>query len=159
MTSRRTKTEAPFSAEQMFDLVADIEAYPEFIPWCAGLRIVDDNVENGRGSLLADMIVAYKVFRERFRSKVTVNKEEGAIDAHYTDGPFERLCTTWRFEEKPDGGSIIHFFIDFKFKNFLLQSTARTVFEKAFMKMTDAFIERAHALYGERASAVEGVQK
>ena len=147
MTTRHTKTEVPFTAEQMFDLVADVEKYPEFIPYCIGLRIVSDNAEDGIGALTADMLVAYKVFREKFRSRAQLDRPNGRIDVDYVDGPFRHLHNKWRFTNKPSGGSVVEFEIDFEFRSLLLQATARTVFEKAFIKMTDAFVERAEKVY------------
>lgn len=130
----------------MFALVADVERYPEFIPWCVALRVV----ERGEGTLFADMVVAYKVFRERFRSRVTLDHDAGRITAEYVDGPFRTLRNEWSFRDRPEGGSTIDFLIDFEFRNFILQATAQTVFDKAFAKMADAFIARATAVYGER---------
>lgn len=148
MTVRKTQTEVPYSARQMFDLVADIERYPEFLPWCSALRIVEKDVRDGEGTMTADMVVAYKVFRERFRSKVTLDRAAGRIDAAYVNGPFRNLENRWRFTDKPDGGSIIDFEIAFEFRNFLLQATARAVFDMAFARMSDAFVKRAEEIYG-----------
>ncbi len=148
MTSRTTSTEVPHSAAQMFDLVADVEKYPEFLPWCIGLRLLKTPEEASGGPLLAEMIVAYKVFRERFKSEVMLDVAGKEIEAQYIDGPFRHLRNRWRFEDKPDGGSIVHFFIEFEFRNILLQTTARTVFEKAFARMSEAFVARANDLYG-----------
>ena len=153
MTSRRTTTDVPFSARQMFDLVADVERYPDFLPWCIALRVVDRNIEDSAGTLNADMIVAYKVFREKFRSKVMLDPASHSIDAHYTEGPFSALRTRWRFADYAEGGSNIDFFIEFRFRSMLLHTTASMVFEKAFARMTDAFVARAFELSGENGSA------
>lgn len=149
MTARRTKTEVPYSAAEMFALVADVERYPDFIPWCVALRIV----ERGEGTLLADMVVAYRVFRERFRSHVTLDPAAGRIAATYVDGPFRTLRNEWTFSDRAGGGSTIDFLIDFEFRNFILQATAQQVFDKAFAKMSDAFVARARAVYGVREPA------
>lgn len=146
MTARRTTTEVPHSAAEMFALVADVERYPEFIPWCVALRVV----ERGEGTLLADMVVAYKVFRERFRSRVTLDPVAGRITATYVDGPFRTLRNEWAFKDRPEGGSTIDFLIDFEFRNFILQATAQQVFDKAFARMADAFVARAMKVYGEQ---------
>jgi coenzyme Q-binding protein COQ10 len=146
VTARRTTTEVPYSAAEMFALVADVERYPEFIPWCVALRIID----RGEGTLLADMVVAYKVFRERFRSRVTLDPSGGRITATYVDGPFRTLRNEWAFKDRPEGGSTIDFLIDFEFRNFILQATAQQVFDKAFARMADAFVGRAVKVYGER---------
>lgn len=147
MTARRTTTEVPYSAAEMFALVADVERYPDFIPWCVALRII----ERGEGTQLADMVVAYKVFRERFRSRVTLDPLAGRITATYVDGPFRTLRNEWAFKDRPEGGSTIDFLIDFEFRNFILQATAQQVFDKAFSKMAEAFVKRAQAVYGARA--------
>jgi coenzyme Q-binding protein COQ10 len=148
VTSRHTQTEVPYSADQMFALVADVERYPEFLPWCVGLRVI----ERSETKITADMIVAYKVFRERFRSRVTLDPESRRIDVAYVDGPFRNLENRWRFTDKPSGGpssgSVIDFDIEFEFRNFLLQATAQAVFDKAFARMSEAFVKRAHEVYG-----------
>ncbi|WDI30780.1 type II toxin-antitoxin system RatA family toxin [Hyphococcus flavus] len=148
MTVRKTTTEVPYTARQMFDLVADVKRYPEFLPWCTALRVVKSDLREGEGTLTADMVVAYAVFRERFRTEVALNREVGEIDVHYLDGPFRNLENQWRFKDKPAGGSIIDFAIDFEFKNVLLQATAQAVFDKAFARMTEAFVKRAEEVYG-----------
>lgn len=150
MTARRTTTETPYSAAEMFALVADVERYPDFIPWCVALRVI----ERGEGTLLADMVVAYKVFRERFRSRVTLDPASGRITAIYVDGPFRSLRNEWTFRDREDGGSTIGFLIEFEFRNFVLQATAAQVFDKAFARMSEAFVARAAAVYGERAIAL-----
>ncbi len=159
MTSRRTTTDVPFSAQQMFNLVADVEKYPDFLPWCVALRVVDRDMQNDAGTLRADMVVAYKVFRERFRSKVTLDPESHSIDAHYTEGPFSALRTRWRFADYAEGGSNIDFYIEFRFRSVLLHTTATMVFEKAFARMTDAFVARAFEIYGDNGSGGEPVQQ
>ncbi|GJL94946.1 MAG: ubiquinone-binding protein [Hyphococcus sp.] len=131
----------------MYALVADIEKYPEFLPWCVALRILKDETTQQGGKILSEMVVAYKVFRERFKSEVTLSPEANQIDAHYVDGPFQHLRNQWRFEDLPDGGSIVHFLIDFEFKNVILQAAAQSVFEKAFVRMSEAFVKRADEVY------------
>ncbi|MHA7870800.1 MAG: type II toxin-antitoxin system RatA family toxin [Hyphococcus sp.] len=148
MTSRRKTTIVPHTADEMFDLVADVERYPAFIPWCVALRVVETNVVDGRGTMLADMVVAYKVFREKFRSRVVLDRPAGTIDVEYEDGPFRSLQNHWRFTDRPEGGSVIDFEIEFEFRNFFLQATAQAVFDKAFARMSEAFVTRADAVYG-----------
>ena len=148
MTSRTTKTNVPYSAEQMFALVADIERYPEFLPWCIALRVLKRQGRPDEETVLAEMIVAYKVFRERFKSEVKLKSGYNQIDAHYVDGPFQHLRNQWRFENLPEGGSTVHFLIEFEFQNVLLQTVAKSVFEKAFARMSEAFVKRADEVYG-----------
>ena len=149
MTKKRIETEVPYSAAQMFDLVADVDRYPEFLPWCVALRVVERRVnEDGRGTILADMVAAYKMFRERFRSRVALDRAAGTIDVEYISGPFRSLHNRWRFIDRPGGGSVIDFEIDFEFRNFLLQATAQAVFDKVFGRMSGAFVARADDVYG-----------
>ena len=148
MTSRRTKTVVPYTADEMFDLVADIEKYPDFIPYCVALRTLGDDVEDGRGTLTAEMIVAYKAFRERFKTRVALDRENKRIEVDYLEGPFRKLHNLWRFTDM-DEGSEVDFTIDFQFRSFFLQAAAASVFERAFEKMSDAFVTRAHEVYGD----------
>ncbi|WP_428409654.1 type II toxin-antitoxin system RatA family toxin [Hyphococcus sp.] len=144
MTARHTQTEVPYTADQMFALVADVEKYPEFLPWCAALRVI----ERSENALTADMVVAYSVFREHFRTRVTMDRVNKSIDVAYVNGPFRNLENRWRFTDKAEGGSVIDFEIEFEFKNFLLQATAQAVFDKAFARMSEAFVKRAEDVYG-----------
>lgn len=152
MATIRQTRDVPHEAAQMFALVADVEHYPEFLPWCAGLRV--RRRERGvKGEIItADLIVAYKMFREQFTSRVTLDDEACKIDVSYIDGPFRHLENEWRFEALPDGGSRIHFYIDFAFKNRLLEGMMNTLFSKAFERMVQAFVSRADALYGAKSS-------
>lgn len=147
MTARRTKSIVPYSADEMFDLVADIEKYPEFIPYCVALRVLSVDLEEGRGSMSAEMIVAYRAFRERFQTRVELDRERMTIRADYVEGPFRKLHNVWRFADMDDG-SEIDFTIEFEFRSFLMQGLAAAVFEKVFARMTDAFVRRAHEVYG-----------
>lgn len=147
MTQRRTRTKVPYTADQMYDLVADVRRYPEFLPHCAAIRIVRSNVDESGGELVSDMIVAYSAFRETFRTHVTLDRASHRIETRYLDGPFRHLYNLWLFTDLPEGGSEVDFTIDFEFRNFLLQATAAAVFERAFVKMSEAFVERAQAIY------------
>ena len=154
MTNKRIETKVPYSAAQMFDLVADVDQYPDFLPWCAALRVVEREAgEDGRGTVVADMVVAYRMFRERFRSRVALDRPARAIDVAYVSGPFRELGNRWRFRDLPEGGSVVDFEIDFELKNFFLQATAQAVFDAVFSRMSGAFIERAHVVYGGDAGA------
>ncbi len=142
----------------MFSLVADVEKYPEFIPWCLALRIVSRDAASEPSWLTADMVVAYKVFRERFRSNVSLDNPNLAIDVRYVDGPFKTLTNQWRFADLPAGGSMVDFSIDFEFRNVILQATAASVFEKAFSRMSEAFVTRAQTVYGPKMLVSEPVE-
>ena len=150
MTRRHTQIDVPYSAAQMFDLVADVKQYPEFIPYCSGLRVVSGSVE--AGELVADMLVKYRVFREKFRSRVSLNAEAGLIHVTYMNGPFRKLLNSWKFTDLDEGGSRIDFDIEFEFSNSFLQSAAQMVFDRAFVKMTDSFVARAGDVYGDKSA-------
>lgn len=153
MTSRRTSTHVPYSAAQMFALVAGVDRYPEFLPWCVALRIAERKRDGDIEFVIADMAVAYKVFRERFRSLVRLDHAARKIDVDYVDGPFRSLTNSWAFRDQPGGESIVDFSIQFEFRSVLLQATARSVFEKAFARMSDAFVARADSVYGSSPNA------
>ncbi len=153
MTRRSESIDVPYAAEQMFDLVADVERYPEFIPYCVGLRKVRDGSEDGVGEMTADMLVAFGVFREKFRSRVRLDRPSGVIDVEYVEGPFRRLTNRWRFENRQGGGSRVDFDIEFEFRSRLLEAAARRFLEKVVVKMADAFVSRAHVLFAEEPVA------
>jgi coenzyme Q-binding protein COQ10 len=139
----------PYTAQELFDLVADIERYPEFLPWCVGTRIRsrEDNV------VVADMIIGYKAFRERFTSRVTLSppgEMPGRIDVAYSEGPFKYLTNHWIFVPEPNG-TTIDFFVDFEFRSRILQALIGVVFGEAVRIMVNAFERRAEAVYGKRA--------
>lgn len=137
----------------MFDLVADIESYPEFLPWCVGARI-----RKRQGNLIvADLVIGFKMFRERFTSEVTLNEADCRIDVRYTQGPFKYLNNHWIFENHPEGCAI-DFYVDFEFKSRLLQRVIQTLFHEAVRRMVAAFEARARALYGEPQGAVASPQ-
>ena len=142
MPQHTEKRFLPYSAEQLFDLVADIERYPEFLPWCVGARILrrDGDV------LKADVIVGFKMLRETFTSKVTLNRASD-IQVEYQKGPFKHLDNKWNFVAM-DGGCEIDFFIDFEFRSRLLRNIMGPLFGEAVRRMVDAFEKRAKAVYG-----------
>ena len=156
MAAHEQIRDVPYAADDMFSLVAGIDRYPEFLPWCSGARIRRRDVEEGKEILLADLIVSYKVFREQFTSRVTLDRQERHIDVAYVQGPFNHLHNKWHFEVLPGGGTRIHFFIDFEFRSATLQKMISAVFAKAFAKMMQAFIDRADALYGGERNSPAG---
>lgn len=143
MTATQQTRDVPYSAGDMFSLVAGVEQYPNFLPWCAGARIRKREQVGPHEVLTADLIVAYKVFREQFTSRVSLDKAERLIDVHYVQGPFKYLSNKWQFEALPEGGCRIHFFIDFEFKSLTFQKLMNGVFSKAFTRMMQAFIDEA----------------
>lgn len=133
----------PYSPDQLYDLVVDIEKYPEFLPWCAAVRVLSRSEKE----ILADLSVGYKIFRENFRSRVHLIPKT-RIDAEYVTGPFHHLNNQWVFKEVPGLGTNINFYIDFEFRNSFFQSAVQIVFEGAFNQMLTSFEKRAHQLYG-----------
>ncbi|MGE0408793.1 MAG: type II toxin-antitoxin system RatA family toxin [Amphiplicatus sp.] len=147
MTTRNSKTIVPYAAEEMFDLVADIERYPEFIPHCAALRVLSVAEEGARAVMTAEMIVAYHALRDKFKCRVETDRAAMTIRADYLEGPFRKLHNLWRFADA-DEGSEVDFTIEFEFKNFILQGLASAMFEQVFARMAEAFVRRAHDIYG-----------
>ncbi|MET4699343.1 coenzyme Q-binding protein COQ10 [Constrictibacter sp. MBR-5] len=137
----------PYSQEQLFALVADVERYPEFLPWCVAARIRSRDGD----VLIADLVIGFKMVRERFTSRVTLRRPD-RIDVEYTEGPLRYLNNHWSFEPK-DGGCVIDFFVDFEFKSMILQKLIGALFNEAVRRMVGAFESRAHALYGNGEAA------
>ena len=136
----------PYTAQQMFDLVADVETYPEFIPWISAARITSRR-DTDRGEVLeVDMVISFKVFRERFRSRVTLDPDAMRIDTEYLDGPFKHMDSTWRFFDA-EGGCEVLFDVDFEFRSRLLGAAASTFFYDAMQRIVRAFERRAAKLY------------
>ncbi len=138
----------PYSAAQMYELVGDVESYPEFLPWTAAARIRSTIEEGDKIVMLADLVISFKVFRERFGSRVTLYPSAKRIDTEYLDGPFEKMVSNWAFEEAEDGGCNVSFFVDFAFRNKLLQTTATIFFNDAMQRVVRAFERRAAELHG-----------
>ena len=138
------------NAVQMFDLVADVERYPEFVPLCKALRVRSRRLEaDGRETLVADMTVGYKLIRETFTSRVSLDKPNLKLRVEYIDGPFSRLENIWTFRDEADGqGSRVSFFIDYEFKSRTLGLLMGSMFDAAFRKFAGAFEDRADAIYG-----------
>ncbi|MGH1465369.1 MAG: type II toxin-antitoxin system RatA family toxin [Cognatishimia sp.] len=137
----------PYSAQQMYDLVADVAAYPKFLPWCAAARIRSRDQDGASEVMLADLVISFKVFRERFGSRVVLHPENMSIDTEYLDGPFKFLKSTWDFKDV-DGGCEVSFFVDFEFKSSILQGIIGVVFNEAMHRIVKAFENRAAELYG-----------
>lgn len=138
----------PYGAKQMYDLVADVERYPEFLPWTSAARIRSRSQIADGEVLEADLVISFKVFRERFGSRVTLMPQAGRIDTEYLDGPFKHLKSTWSFRDLETGGCEIAFFVDFEFRNAILQRIIGLVFFEAMQRVVKAFERRAMQLYG-----------
>lgn len=148
MPSFRNERRVRHRSDQMFDLVADIERYPEFVPLCTGLRVRSRRADTqGRETLLAEMSVGYKMIRETFTSRVLLDKTRRRVVVEYIDGPFSHMENIWTFRDEPEGSRVV-FFIDYEFRSRTLGSLMGSMFDTAFRKFARAFEERADAIYG-----------
>lgn len=140
----------PYSAEQMYVLVADVARYPEFLPWNSAARVRSrkPGPEAGAEVIEADLVISFKVFRERFGSRATLYPSRHRVEVEYLDGPFKFLKSWWQFADRAEGGCDVEFFVDFEFRNALLQGVIGVVFDQAMRKIVKAFEDRAVALYG-----------
>ncbi|MEH3039257.1 MAG: type II toxin-antitoxin system RatA family toxin [Sphingomonas paucimobilis] len=141
----------PYTPEQMFDLVADVARYGEFLPWVSAIRVRS----NSDTEMVADMIVGFKGLRESFTSKVQKERPDH-IRVDYLDGPLKYLNNDWRFRADGQGGTYVDFTVDFQFKNRVFEMLAGQVFDRALRKMIGAFEDRAAALYGDSATGSSG---
>ncbi|MEY1555410.1 type II toxin-antitoxin system RatA family toxin [Yoonia sp. R2331] len=137
----------PYTADQMYALVADVANYPKFLPWTAAARIRSTTDQGDHQVKLADLVVSFKVFRETFGSRVTLWPDKRQIDTAYIDGPFKHLDSVWQFRDV-EGGCEVAFEVDFEFKNRLLQGAAGMFFDQAMRTIVRAFEGRAKELYG-----------
>ncbi|APX14649.1 ubiquinone-binding protein [Phaeobacter inhibens] len=138
----------PYTAQQMYDLVADVGDYPKFLPWCSAARIRSRTPLGEAEVMEADLVISFKVFRERFGSRVTLFPNDKKIDTEYLDGPFRYMKSNWAFADRADGGCDVSFFVDFEFKNAVLQGIIGVVFNEAMQRIVRAFERRAADLYG-----------
>jgi coenzyme Q-binding protein COQ10 len=147
MATHAERRRLPYTAEQLFELVADVERYPEFLPWCVGARIR----ERKPTEIVADLIIGYRMIRERFTSRVVLDRPK-RIDVAYSEGPFRYLNNHWTFLPQDDGGCVIDFFVDFEFRSRMLQKIIEVLFNEAVKRMVSAFEARARKLYGAPAA-------
>lgn len=163
MPTHREKRVLPYTAGQMYDLVADVARYPEFLPWTAAARIRSRTDRGDHEVMEADLVISFKVFRERFGSRVTLWPARRRIDTEYLDGPFRHMRSFWEFADLPGaapgaaqdaapGGCEVEFFVDFEFRNAILQKLIGVVFDEAMRRVVLAFERRAEALYGPGAA-------
>jgi len=147
--SFRNERRVRHRSDQMFDLVADVERYPEFVPLCTGLRVRSRRGDaRGRETLLAEMSVGYKMIRETFTSRVALDKPRLRVVVEYIDGPFSYMENIWTFRDEPEPGrSLVTFFIDYEFRSRTLGSLMGSMFDAAFRRFAQAFEERADTLY------------
>ena len=140
----------PYTPQQMFELVADVANYDKFLPWVSAVRVRS----NSDTEMVADLIVGFSAFKERFTSRVTKQRPTRIL-VDYIEGPLKYLKNEWRFEEAADGGTDVHFSVDFAFRSRLFESLAGAMFDRALRRMTSAFEERAAVLYGSNSSSAQ----
>jgi coenzyme Q-binding protein COQ10 len=143
MATHAERRVLPYTPEQLFTLVADVERYPEFLPWCLGARVR----ERTANTITADLLIGFKMIRERFTSRVVLDRP-GRIDVSYSEGPFRYLNNHWDFIPQPGGQCLIDFYVDFEFRSRMLQKIIEMLFNEAVKRMVGAFEARARQLYG-----------
>ena len=148
-----TKRRVRHAATDMFDLVADVEKYPQFVPLCSDLVVKSRSQEDGITVLVADMKVAYKVISETFTSRVTTDRPALKILVEYLNGPFKRMQNRWTFHAAQDGTCDVEFFIEYEFKSRAFALLMGAMFDAAFRRFAVAFEQRADDIYGRRAGA------
>ena len=136
----------------MFDLVADVEQYPQFLPLCESLVVRSSRERNGKRLLIADMGVGYKAIKQNFVSQVLLDREGLAIDVQYLEGPFRRLDNRWRFQAVDENRSVVDFDIEYEFASRSLGTLMGVMFDRAFRRFTAAFEERANEIYGTKSA-------
>jgi coenzyme Q-binding protein COQ10 len=145
---RHTETRhLPFTPEQLFDLVADVRSYQEFLPWVAAVRIRSDS----ESETIADLVVGFRALKETFTSRVHKRRPH-EIEIDYVEGPLKYLHNTWRFRPDGEGGTLLDFCVDFAFRSRIFETIAGQMFDRALRRMIGAFEDRAHVLYGAGAS-------
>ena len=147
MPKFETERRVSHSADDMLALIADVERYPEFVPLCQRLIIKARSVEGGRDILVADMTVAYRIFRETFTTRVALDRAARTVDAQYLNGPFKHLDSRWSFTPEGEGACLVRFAIDYEFKSRALAAVMGAVFDTAFRRFADAFEKRADVIY------------
>jgi len=145
MTTHAEQRLIRHAPEQLFDLVADVRRYPEFLPWCLAARIR----QQSEVTLVAELIIGFQMFKERFTSHVSMDRDQLIIEVEYAEGPFKYLKNRWKFIEHPDG-CLIDFYVDFEFRSRLLQTVIESLFTEAVKRMVRAFETRADQLYSLR---------
>ena len=149
MPTFSTKRRVRHSASDMFDLVADVEHYPEFVPMCSGLKVRQRTAgDEGVEVIVADMTVSFKLVRETFRSRVTLDRPKLKILVEYLQGPFSHMQNRWTFKPAGDDACEIEFFIDYEFKSRPLGMLMGAMFDTAFRRFATAFEHRADQVYG-----------
>ncbi len=158
MPVHKERRSLPYRAEDMFALVAEVERYPEFLPWCVGARVR----QRSEAEIVADLLIGFRMFRERFTSRVHLDRPGLRIDVAYSEGPFRFLRNHWDFIETGPRACEVDFFVEFEFRNRILQKAIESLFSEAVRRMVQAFEDRAADLYGptggEAGQAVPATQ-
>jgi coenzyme Q-binding protein COQ10 len=137
----------PFKPEEIFELVGDVARYPEFLPWCTGARLRERQPTSTGETMVADLMIGFKMVREKFTSRVDLDRANLRIDVTYLQGPFKTLQNHWSFSATPEGTCQIDFHLEFEFSSLLLQKLIGVLFHEAVRRMVAAFETRAHQLY------------
>jgi len=149
----RTRRLVRHAASQMFDLVADVGSYPEFVPLCSDMRIRSRTTRpDGKEVVVAVMTIAYKLIRQSFTSRVTLDRENLTLFVDYLDGPFSRMHNKWVFHPKGEKACEVEFFIDYEFRSRAFALLAGAVFDQVFRRMAGAFEQRADKIYVRRTA-------
>jgi coenzyme Q-binding protein COQ10 len=143
MPTHTETRELPYTPDQMFDLVSDIARYPEFLPWCSKARIIRREGD----AILAELTIGYKLFREKFTSRVNLDREKHTINVAYVSGPMKYLRNEWQFHKLPKKSTRVDFFVHFEFSNPILSGLMNMFFDVAFRQMVSAFEKRAEEIY------------
>ena len=141
----------PYTPDQLFDLVADVRSYPQFLPWVVAVRVRSDS----ESEMIADLAVGFRAIKETFTSKV-IKQRPIRIEIDYIEGPLKHLHNHWQFHSDGAGGTNIDFSVDFAFRSRMFEMLAGQMFDRALRKMIGAFVERAHALYGPAGASPSG---
>ena len=143
MPTHTETRELPYTPDQMFDLVGDIARYPEFLPWCSKAWIIRKEGD----TILAELTIGYKMFREKFTSRVTLDRDNHTINVAYVSGPMKYLRNEWQFHKLPKKRTRVDFFVHFEFSNPILSGLMNMFFDVAFRQMVSAFEKRASEIY------------
>lgn len=144
----QTRRRVPYSPKQMYDLVADVDRYPEFLPLCEGMRVRSRKTVGSEEVLVADMTMGYKAIRETITSRVTLDPAEPKVNVTYLSGPFSKMENRWRFKPVAGGGCDVEFYIAYQLKSSVLGFLVSQLFDKAFRRFASAFEARARMVYG-----------
>ncbi|NBT39266.1 MAG: type II toxin-antitoxin system RatA family toxin [Alphaproteobacteria bacterium] len=151
MPKRHETRHLPFAANDMLELVADVGSYPKFLPWCHAVRLRKAWQEGHCSGFEADMVIKFKMFTETFTSAVRVDHANNSLKVEYVRGPFQNLTNSWKFVDD-ETGCHLDFFVDFSFRNFILQKVVTALFDEAMGKVVGAFETRAYAIYSTKNS-------